>query len=436
MLTGSFELPLTRRTLRKKFATVLVILNIALLCLLAVVAWQSLSTMRHDYLSKAQTLAANLSDVWRAAEPTQLRQMQNALMNTTSQASADLQAAFIYQNSTNASLVWRAKQQLVAASDADKRVQVRQAETRLNWTTLQVQVPIILQNGLAGNVRFEVTLRSWYQHLLQLFLFASVINLVLAMAAAYWLTQQALQAMSPLMELTVLAEKVATMGDYTVRAKPDSEHPLGNLLTYFNLMLARMEAWENDMQSEASERREAESRLSILNNHDSLTKLPNRHYFHRLMINCVEDALANQELAALMFIDIDNFKAVNEELGYDAGDQILAALAQRLSNVLRSTDNLCRVDGDEFAAILPQVGNMEIVQQLATRFMDVLQQTFVVRGQAVYLNACIGIACCPLHAREQRLFLHNADLALKAAKQQGHGHWIIYHPDLARSSLV
>lgn len=436
MLTGSFELPLTRKTLRKKFISVIVLLNLALLCVLGVVAWQSMTNLRFDYLSKAQTLAANLADIWRTADATQLRQMQNALMNTTSQSGAELQAAYVYQNSISASLVWRSKQQLVTATEQDKRAQVRQAEIHLSWTSLQVQVPVVLQNGLAGNVRFEVSLRTWYLQLLQIFLFASLINLVLAMAAAYWLTQQALQAMSPLMELTVLAEKVATMGDYSVRAKADSEHPLGNLLTYFNLMLARMEAWENDMQSEASERREAESRLSILNNHDSLTKLPNRHYFHRLMSNCVEDALANQELAALMFIDIDNFKAVNEELGYDAGDQILAALAQRLSNVLRSTDNLCRVDGDEFAAILPQVGNMEIVQQLATRFMDVLQQTFMVRGQAVYLNASIGIACCPLHAREQRLFLHNADLALKAAKQQGHGHWIIYHPDLARSSLV
>ncbi len=436
MLTGSFELPLTRKTLRKKFATALILLNFALACLLGLVGWQSLGNLRVENLSKAQTLAANLADIWQTSETTQLRQLQNALMNAASLAGPDLQTALIYQNSSSASLVWRAKQQLVAATGQDNRAQVKQPESQLSSRNLALQVPVILQNRVVGNVRFELSLRTWYGQLAQLLLAGLIVNLLLATVAAYWLTQQALQAMMPLMELTVLAEKVATMGDYSLRAKTDSEHPLGNLLTYFNLMLARMEAWENDMQSEASERREAESRLSILNNHDSLTKLPNRHYFHRLMSNCVEEAMANQELAALMFIDIDNFKAVNEELGYDAGDQVLAALAQRLSNVLRSTDNLCRVDGDEFAAILPQVGNMEIVQQLATRFMDVLQQPFMIRGQAVYLNASIGIACCPLHAREQRLFLHNADLALKAAKQQGQGHWFIYHPDLARSSLV
>lgn len=436
MLTGSFELPLTRKTLRKKFATTLVLLTIALVCMMGLFGWQSLSNLRTENLSKAQTLAANLADIWRNSETTQLRQLQNALMNASSQAGADLQAALVYQGTTQPVMVWRSKQQLVAATQADTRPQVKQVETALSSSGLSLQIPVLHQNAVVGNVRFELSLRNWYKQLAQFFLVGLIINLLLATIAAYWLTQQALQAMMPLMELTVVAEKVATMGDYSLRAKADSEHPLGNLLTYFNLILARMEAWENDMQSEASERREAESRLSILNNHDSLTKLPNRHYFHRLMSNCVEEALANQELAALMFIDIDNFKAVNEELGYDAGDQVLAALAQRLSNVLRSTDSLCRVDGDEFAAILPQVGNMEIVQQLATRFMDVLQQPFTIRGQSVYLNASVGIACCPLHAREQRLFLHNADLALKAAKQQGTGHWIIYHPDLSRSTLV
>ena len=83
-------------------------------------------------------------------------------------------------------------------------------------------------------------------------------------------------------------------------------------------------------RSERVKRKEAERRLDILSNHDSLTKLPNRTYFQSLLKNCFDDAIANNQLAALMFIDIDNFKYMNDQFGYDAGDLILATISNRL----------------------------------------------------------------------------------------------------------
>lgn len=230
----------------------------------------------------------------------------------------------------------------------------------------------------------------------------------------------------PVLDLATIAEQVASLGDYSLRAREQDEYELNDLHHHFNQVMQRMDAWESDRQSEARERKEAERRLDILSNHDSLTKLPNRNYFQTLIKHCVDDALASNQLAGLMFIDIDNFKLMNDQFGYDAGDLILATLANRLCTVLRTTDTLCRVDGDEFAAILPQIDSAKMAQSLAERIIHAINQPMTLRGKKIILTASIGIACCPLHAQEPRGFLHNTDLALKKAKAAGRNNFCVF----------
>ena len=253
---------------------------------------------------------------------------------------------------------------------------------------------------------------------------------LLATVAAVWcaiyLTKRNAQRLAPIVELANLTEQIATLGDYSLRAPELESDELNAFPQHFNQLMAKIESWESDRQSEVRERKEAERRIDILSNHDSLTKLPNRTYFQSLSKQCFDYAIAHQQLAALMFIDIDNFKAMNEQFGYDGGDLILAAVAKRLCTVLRTTDTLCRVDGDEFAAILPNIDSEKMAQNLAERLIHVVNQPMTLRSKKVVLTASIGIACCPVHATERRAFLHNTDLALKQAKATGKNSFSVF----------
>lgn len=385
--------------------------------------------LRAEALYKADILASNIADAMIAND---MRQLQSLLLNATN--TPDMQTANVYDKNGQPLLAWTAQGQLIKTSGVPAATLLRHHDVNFHVGNFTANSPVLSGTTLIGQVQLQLSTWPWYQHILLFLLIAGFLSIFITALAAYWLTNKQLRSMQPIMELSVMAEKVATLGDYSLRAPQDPEHELGSLNMHFNLMLARMEAWENDMQSEAKERREADSRLAILNNHDSLTKLPNRHYFHRLLSNCLEDAVANNEMAALMFIDLDHFKRLSENFGYDAGDLILATMANRLCGVLRSTDTLCRVDGDEFAAIMPNVGSVEVVEHLAERLVQAINQPMTLRGQQILLSASIGIACCPLHAKEQRLFLHHADIALKAAKTSGRNTWRLYSNDLPKTS--
>lgn len=273
---------------------------------------------------------------------------------------------------------------------------------------------------------WQASLHSLYPQLLWVLLIGLLLSAVLSALCAYSLCRRQVRRLNPVLDLGTVTEQVATLGDYSLRALAHEGHELNYLNQHFNQMMRRIESWESDRQSEARERAEAERRLDILANHDSVTKLPNRHYFHGLLASCVAQALEQRQLAALMFIDIDQFKSINQQFGYDGGDLILATVANRLCAVLRNTDTLCRVHGDEFAAILPQIESPEMAQNLAERLIHALNQPMSLRGRKIVLSAGIGIACVPLHAGTQRQLLQHTDLALKKAKDAGRNNFCLY----------
>ncbi len=299
----------------------------------------------------------------------------------------------------------------------------------LQLARLSTAAPLLLNGELIGKIQISRSLETLYWHTFFLLLSGVLLCGIISAVCAYLLTKIQLRRLAPVMALDASSEQVASLGDYSLRATLHDGHELNSLSLHFNQMMERIESWESDRQSEIRERREAERRLDILANHDPLTKLPNRNYFHKLLAQCVSDAVERKELAALMFIDIDHFTSINEEFGYDAGDLILATIANRLCSMLRNTDTLCRVDGDEFAAILPQIESPEMALVLAQRLMRSMNQPMTLRGQKIILSGSIGIACCPLHAKEQRLFLHHTDLALKKAKASGKNHCTLYESE-------
>lgn len=163
----------------------------------------------------------------------------------------------------------------------------------------------------------------------------------------------------------------------------------------------------------------SEDRLRYLAYHDALTGLGNRKYFHESFSQSLERARSNHQLVALMFLDLDGFKQVNDTLGHDTGDQLLKVVAQRLTNGLRNSDIVSRLGGDEFTVILPGIPQAEYAAKVAEKILQALSQVFVLEGQNVFVTVSIGISIYPLDGEVEETLIKRADTAMYSAKQQG-----------------
>jgi diguanylate cyclase (GGDEF)-like protein len=172
----------------------------------------------------------------------------------------------------------------------------------------------------------------------------------------------------------------------------------------------------------AVERQEARNRLTYLAQYDPLTSLPNR----RRLAQCLEDAIATAARAAVVFIDLDRFKNVNDMLGHGVGDQLLVQAAKRLSACARAGDVVARLGGDEFALVLPALDDDSAAAVIAARVIEALAQPFYLEGQQLFVSASVGIATYPENGRDAETLLKNADTAMYGAKNGGRNTYQFY----------
>lgn len=161
------------------------------------------------------------------------------------------------------------------------------------------------------------------------------------------------------------------------------------------------------------------SRLSHQANHDDLTGLPNRKLFHERLQQSLEWASSNQQLVALLFLDLDGFKQINDTLGHKVGDLLLKAVADRLTRCLRGSDTVSRLGGDEFTVILPAIPTHQDAARVAEKILTTLDQPFKLNNQIVNVTTSIGIAIYPNDGEEIDTLIKQADLAMYQAKQAG-----------------
>jgi diguanylate cyclase (GGDEF)-like protein len=179
---------------------------------------------------------------------------------------------------------------------------------------------------------------------------------------------------------------------------------------------------------DVSERRAAERRLADMARHDQLTGLPNRLLFAEHMRALLEDDDALEQGIALLCIDLDRFKTVNDTLGHPAGDALLRVVGQRLRGCTRATDLIVRLGGDEFAIV--QQGQPEAATSLAQRVVTTLAVPFEIDGHRVAIGASVGIAVTGNDLATPDLLLKSADLALYRAKAEGRGVWRFFEADM------
>ena len=186
--------------------------------------------------------------------------------------------------------------------------------------------------------------------------------------------------------------------------------------------------------SDISEIIESRRKMEHLALHDELTGLPNRS----LLLDRLEHGLARaarlQSQVVLMFIDLDNFKDVNDSLGHEVGDQLLLQLAERLSSCVREQDTVARLGGDEFTVMLEDAHPSE-AEMLAARIQHSLNRPFVLRGNEVYATASIGIAFFPEDGEDLHGLMQSADTAMYRAKSRGRNNFCYSTEDLRRGSI-
>ena len=186
---------------------------------------------------------------------------------------------------------------------------------------------------------------------------------------------------------------------------------------------------------DVSERVRAERDLHFIANHDHLTALPNRAMFSRRLQEAMLRAQRHAGKLAVLFIDLDRFKDINDTLGHHAGDRLLTEVAARLSRTMRKTDTIARLGGDEFVVLLEDLQDPEDAGRVAQHFVDVLAEPYALDGREIRTSASIGISTFPTDTEDLHSLLKYADIAMYRAKEQGRNAFVFYSATLNLHSI-
>lgn len=176
----------------------------------------------------------------------------------------------------------------------------------------------------------------------------------------------------------------------------------------------------------------AQEKLHRLAYVDTVTQLPNRNVFNQRLHQILARVHRRHGRLALLFLDLDNFKFINDTFGHPVGDQLLLAVTQRLSDTLRENDLLCRLGGDEFAVILEDIDDQRSAAETARRLLDTLEPPFNLESREIYASTSIGISLYPEDGIDMQSLLKNADSAMYHAKEQGRNNFQFFSQELNR----
>ena len=179
-----------------------------------------------------------------------------------------------------------------------------------------------------------------------------------------------------------------------------------------------------------SERKQDEERIQFLANHDALTSLPNRTMFSEVLNLAIQNARRYNRNFAVLFIDLDRFKNINDTLGHEAGDRLLQEMGARLTQTVRASDVVARLGGDEFVVLVQEVSEARQVEAVARKVLSTLVKPMVIQKQECRVTASIGICMFPAEAQDEHALMKNADIAMYRAKEDGKNNYKFYSEEM------
>lgn len=278
-----------------------------------------------------------------------------------------------------------------------------------------ITVPILHQGREVG----RVVLRGHGANMLR-FLLSGLLGVVLCTALSAWsalyLSRRLLGGITgPLQQLAQVAHAARRERAFDRRVPPAHIAELDSLGNDFNALLDELESWQSHLQNE-------NETLAHQASHDSLTNLPNRAYFETRLTRTLRSLNKTRDKAAVLFLDSDRFKGINDAYGHAAGDAVLVAVATRIRAQLREDDVVARLGGDEFAILLTPLHKIEDAQRIADKIIASMLEPILLPGQVcVVTSLSIGIAVYPEHGASAQELLCAADSAMYQAKRLDRG---------------
>ncbi len=228
-------------------------------------------------------------------------------------------------------------------------------------------------------------------------------------------------------DLSAAMERVSSEQQFDTQVSVRGSQEIAQLVVGFNTMLSELEQRERA-------KRDAEARIQHMALIDDLTGLPNRRLLGDRLSQSLAKAKRENRMLALLYIDLDGFKLVNDSLGHSVGDFLLGEVAQRLKTRFRESDTLARIGSDEFTLILDHIHNVADTERTAENVLEVLKAPFAIEGHAIRITASIGISIFPDHGEEGGQLLQQADCAMYEAKRRGKSCFVQFGDDLGNAA--
>ena len=188
------------------------------------------------------------------------------------------------------------------------------------------------------------------------------------------------------------------------------------------------------LEQEVATRLQAEKNLKHLAHHDTLTSLPNRLLLDARLEHAIRHAKRNGSLLAVLFLDLDNFKRINDSLGHVAGDILLQQVTRRLLDSTREEDTIARLGGDEFVILVEEIKDASDVINLSQKLLDRINERFEVNGESIFVGCSIGISLFPADGEKPEVLLRNADAAMYRSKDEGRNSYNFYTREMTASA--
>jgi len=281
-----------------------------------------------------------------------------------------------------------------------------------------------------GSVHITASLNNLYRHNLHYVLIAFLVSLSSMFLTMLLSSLLLKRIIDPILKLTKTAKKITHLSSYNVRAKILSNDEIGDLTNNFNEMLDEIQrkdrVLEQTVATRTSELIQLNKKLQHQATHDPLTGLANRLLFDDRLHRVLTHAQRIGSKVALMYFDLDHFKAINDTLGHDTGDELLIAVTQRMKKVIRKDDTLCRIGGDEFTVILNSIESSSDAELVAKKMIAEFSEPFFCNDHELSMSSSIGISLYPEHSQTEEQLKQYADIAMYHSKQSGRNNYCFF----------
>ncbi|MCZ6525389.1 MAG: EAL domain-containing protein [Gammaproteobacteria bacterium] len=305
---------------------------------------------------------------------------------------------------------------------------------------VEVFRPVVLNTDHLGTVFIRSDLTGLKKKITQYgYIVVAVFFLSLLLAI---IISQPLQRLiyGPVLQLARLAEDVSENKNYSIRLEVDRDDELGTLIDGFNTMLGVIEDRERQLKDHTDHLEHLvhlrSEQLHKRAYFDSLTELPNRNMLYDRLSQEISRSKRERVSFALMFLDLDRFKTINDSLGHDVGDELLCAVAKRLLEKVRKEDIVARLGGDEFVVLLTNISSPEDIDAIAKTIKSVFSRPFKLSnsGATLHITSSIGISIYPNDGDDAEALMKNADASMYVAKKDGAGQYCFYKKGMNAAS--